>query len=235
MFSKRLRTKRVSFNVFENSDVYRGRTFGEWTSDWWNWVVSEDPNYSQTGPVHFLSPGFARDDKGRTLLESTNPQGQRVFGTFVFSSELIFSDQAILLPVLNTMVDSKHFPYLDTPDKMRREVRGDNDASPRLQDNSFTIDDESLQGNTGKDWSSLRVESPVFTLRVPDVPPGISNKDKFDVPLVYPGDHTAVADGFWVFIESLPRHANPYSLKWISIGIHNYTTGAQYEILVRDR
>jgi hypothetical protein len=227
MFSKTLKKgKKISFTVFESFDIFRGRTFGEWTGDWWNWVVSEDPDYWQTGPVHFLSPGFARDDKGRTIPISLK---------FVNKKEIVFSDQAILLPVLNTMVDSKTFPYLDSEEKMRREVRGDNDASPPLQNNSFTIDTESLIDDTGKNWSDLRVESPVFTLKVPDVPPGVSNKDRFDIPLVYPGNFDAVADGYWVFIKSLPVDDQTYSIAWTSKGIHSYTTGADYTITVINR
>jgi hypothetical protein len=235
MFSKKLKGKGVTFNILENFDIYRGRTFGDWTTDWWNWVISEDPDYWQTGPVHFLSPGFARDDKGRTVNSSQNRSGKLVPGTFVTKTEIVFSDQAILLPVLNTMVDSKNFPYLDSSDKLRREARGDNDASPPLKDKSFTVDKETLFDGSGKDWNSLRVESPVFTLRVPDVSPGVSNKDRFDIPLVYPGEFNAVADGYWVFIQNLPKHADLYSVEWFSEGIHNYTTGADYEIKIAHR
>jgi hypothetical protein len=225
MFKKTLTQKKVDLAILENFDVFRGRTFGEWTADWWNWVISADPAYWQDGPIHFLRPGFSRDDKGKTIFDSKVSS----------DTEVAYSDQAILLPVLNTMVDSKHFAYLDSPEKRRHEVRSDNDYSPHLQKKSFTIDDESLFDNNGKDWSSLRVESPEFILSVPDVAPGVSNKDLFDYPLNYPGDHRAVADGYWVFIQNLPKHGERYKIEWTSKGIHGYSTSAEYKIRVRDR
>ncbi len=228
MFSKRLKGKGVDINILESTDVYRGRPFGDWLGDWWNWLIAAEPEYAQTGPVYFLRPGLARETGSLNFRTSIDRRGP--------TSITVFSDQAILFPVLNTMIDARHFSYLDTPAKRRYAARSDNDDSPKLDADSFKIDlEQILDAASGKSWDNLRVESPDFKLQVPDVAFGKSLKDFLDYPLEYSGEYDAVDDGYWIFIRNLPVNASNYTIEWKSKGAAGYSVAASYEIKVENR
>ena len=44
-----------NYDVLRPNDNFRGRTYGDWASEWWKWIVSEDPDdYSPKDPMFFL-------------------------------------------------------------------------------------------------------------------------------------------------------------------------------------
>lgn len=226
MFVKKLPGK-GDINVLESSDIYRGRSVGDWLGEWWNWLISDDPEYSQIGPVYFLRPGLPRETgtlNFRTSIDRTKDK-----------KVIVYSDQAILFPVLNSMIDARHFTYLDTQAKRRYQVRNDAYYSPKLPLDACTIDFKPiLDSKNGKTWDDLSMESPDFKLHIPDVDPGKSFRFLLDYPLEYSGDYDAVTTGFWVFIKNLPSDSD-YHIEWHANGLDGYSVSAIYDIKTLSR
>jgi hypothetical protein len=218
----------IKIEILEPTDLFKGRAFGDWLGDWWNWLISDDPS-RQTGPVKMLRAGLSYDEKGRPVHEDFNV----CVGD---NKEEVYEDQAVLFPLLNTMIDSRHIPGADSEPKMRYLARNENDSSPTLYGNQFEINKQIIfDDKNDRKISDLRAESPEFTLTVPSADYGTSLKDRLDVPLTYPGQYKAVTDGYWIFIKCLPKDGSPYRLFWHAEGLYNYITGAAYELEVVSR
>jgi hypothetical protein len=227
MFIKKLLGK-GDIQILESNDIYHGRSFGDWIGEWWNWLISDDPEYSQIGPIYFLRPGLPRE-KG-TLNFKT------VYSKIGTDAVTVYADQAILFPVINSMIDERHFPYLDSQAKRRYQVRNDTSYSPKLALDACKIEKKPIFDNrNGKSWDDLRVESPDFQLHIPNVEYGKSFKDLLDYPLEYAGDYPAVTDGYWVFIKNLPESDDNYTIEWQAKGLDGYSVSAVYEIRVLTR
>jgi hypothetical protein len=225
-FPLKIGKKTEVISILEPSDIFLGRPYGDWLGEWWNWLISPaTQRENQTGPVHFLHGSVSYKAEGQpTIGELFKRIGQ--------DREFVYSDQAILFPVINALADNKHFPGLDSSEKMRSDVRND----IRLGDYPPNKNQVKIDGKSLGDLDPYYAESPEFDLNVPDV--GIygsqmsSLKDALEVPLSQPGTCRAVTAGYWVFIKSLPVREDdqPYVLSFAARGRGTYVTGSYYEI-----
>src|SRR5919106_5021427 len=62
-----------AYAVLDPDRLYRGRTYGDYTSDWLNWFLSADADKRTSGPVVFLR------SKGVPLgLEQSDKQNEEI-------------------------------------------------------------------------------------------------------------------------------------------------------------
>jgi hypothetical protein len=152
-----------------------GRTYAEWTVEWWKWFISiptednpiNDPSgercaLGQQDSVWFL----VGSGGGRAERECTIPAGK-----------------AILMPALNVECSYAEDESLKTEDDLRACATSDQDL---VTETAATLDGSVLQVH--------RVQSEVFDLTFP--PDNI-----FAAP---EGPTKAVSEGFWVFVKPLP-------------------------------
>jgi hypothetical protein len=195
---------------------YRGRNYGEWVCDWFNWFISADADIRNSGPVvHLRSKGPPADEgitetKGRTVATSDEPS---TFGSDpnypkkyvndalikIGSDRLqIFEDQAVLVPIITAYEIAggyKDWGYLQ--DFVGLII--DNGDNPPANE-QLTIDDNDIVLPDELKLDDFRIVTPVFTAVVPDVEYGRSIKDYLEVPVI-PGNYPAMVDGYFVMLR----------------------------------
>ena len=131
--------------LFSRMDKPYGRSYGAWTTTWWQWIMpvtkERSPLLDQTGEhwdtnqpsseVWFLAGNFARKEKAyphRTIK--------------------IESGRSIIFPVLNCMATFLEYEHLKTHDDLLKHV----------QDDVNTVIKKELIIN-GKEYNTVRVPS----------------------------------------------------------------------------
>ena len=183
--------------VERNSNTF-GNTYGEWSAQWWQWVLSipaaTNPNLDttgancgmgQAGPVWFLAGAFG----GTFTRFCTVPAGKALFFAIlnnVFGSAVFDCNPTVPDVVCNLAA-------------LRQSAAASMD-SVRLQ--------ASLDGEPLRHLSDQRVQSPEFTLTVPAH--GVINPED-PIPA---GTYTPqVSDGYWIMLKPLRpgRHTIHFS------------------------
>ena len=184
--------------------------YGEWASEWWNWVVSENPDrYLEHDPIIFLRANidyeFVGDGNKRvnatTHLDMTKEK--RI---------CISEDTAIFFPVIESELNygdpnpGDNKKILTTTYEMRHFVRKDSDMCGPV---GATIrhGDEPPQ-KLVDDITEYRAESPPFDIVIPE---DSFLKDKMEWTMK-PGVFHAVTDGYWILIRSLPTSDKQYQI-----------------------
>ena len=176
------------FNAF-------GNTYGEWSSRWWQWLLSipaaTNPNLDptgancgegQAGPVWFLAGTFG----GSFTRTCTVPSGKALF-----------------FPILNTAFGQGVGDCTGPSDCDVTALRG---LAAAAEDNPTTLM-VSIDGHNVNDLSQFRVTSPVFNYFLPaDNILGISSGTYG--PLV--------SDGYWLLLKPLSTGAHTIHFKGIS-------------------
>jgi hypothetical protein len=180
----------MKYDILSTSLNFRGRSYGEWAGDWWNWVCSEDPDtYLFDDPIVFLRANIDYSGEGEARHQT---------GTNYYNRIKIHRWTAIFFPIIECGLHYGHpHPYEDRPivieSEMRRLARKDMDSWISLV---VTINDKPLVENI----NDFRVESPLFKLVVPK---NSKLRDRMEVsPEV--GTWDAITDGYWILIKSLP-------------------------------
>ena len=170
--------------IERNSNTF-GNTYGEWSAQWWQWVLSipeaTNPNLDttgakcgmgQAGPVWFLAGTF-------------------VSGTFTRACT-VPAAKALLFPIVNAVFGSAVFDCNPTAPGVvcnlaaLRQSAATSMDSVRLQ--------ASLDGEPLRLLSAQRVQSPEFTLTLPA-------QAVFGIPA---GTYTPqVSDGYWLMLIPL--------------------------------
>jgi hypothetical protein len=177
-------TKNTQINIFNELDKPYGKTYGEWTVEWWRWAFSMPkslcPLLDNTGEksrinqpekyVWFLAGIFGTEDN--TIQPHRNVT--------------IPSDRSILFPVINCEANSLEYPHLKTDDQLLEHVKRD--------ENSIVKKDVFLNNDR---LSVQRVASdpPLFDLT-------FCKDNSLDITAT---TTRATADGYYVFIKSLPK------------------------------
>ena len=166
-----------------------GQTYGEWSARWWQWAFSIP---AAVNPVLDLT--------GENCGQGQTGNVWFLAGTFggpATRTCTIPTGKGIFFPVLNIATFAP-FPY-ETLNDLRAQAAADIDKFTVLE---LTIDHINLRG-----LQDLRVQSPVFSLTVPDgglLGPGSCP------PLVPPASpsqlcNPVVSDGFWVLLSPLHK------------------------------
>lgn len=213
-----LREKR-SYWVVDPRLNYRGRNYGEWVCDWFNWFLSADADNRNSGPVvHLRSKGPPAFIFDQSLTETKRGTVAATDEPSAFSSDpnypkkytndavirigsdklQIFENQAVLVPIIIAYEfagDYKDWGYLQDFTGLTIDNGDDPPAEEQL-----TIDDNNIVLPEELALQDFRIVTPVFTAVVPDVEYGRSIKDYLEVP-VAPGAHPAMVDGYFVMLR----------------------------------
>ena len=167
------------FKIFPPDSKPYGKTYGEWTAKWWQWVLAipmnENPNGDETGE----RCGINQNDSSVWFLAGT-PGGNYTRTCSVPAGK------SILLPIINVRCDHFTDPTL-SKDELAACAKEDQDKVNFLD---LTIDGKKID-----DIKSYRFQSPLsnFTLP-PDNYPGLPE-----------GTTYGVSDGWWIMSEPLSK------------------------------
>ena len=223
------------FDILPSNENFRGRTYGEWASEWLKKMLSANPDYySKDDPVIFL----------RTNVDYSPVQGQENgyrenttthYGRTDDNGIEIYQGAALFFPVVeaNFLTGCKNpenkNKVLQTEEELRHYARKDIDSGWEI--GSFIkIDKENAQPivNNLKDY---RAESPLFKVAVSGKSP---LKDKWE-EVLNAGTFDAVIDGYWILIRELQASAEPYRIYFEAKNGTYYHYSATYDIFVKPR
>jgi hypothetical protein len=161
-----------------------GKTYGQWTVKWWQWALSIP---------EFMNPVV--DEVGKNA--SVNQPAANVwflagkFGTenkdFPHRECGIPFGRAILFPVINCEANPLEYPQLNTEEEIVDYVSKDEDA---------IVKKECFLNDVKIPIERVRSDPPAFPL--------IISRDNA-LGVKGGGSTIAAADGYWVFLKSLPR------------------------------
>lgn len=162
-----------------------GRSWEEWVELWWKWCYSEPYD---TNPVS--------DTTGKSCCKNQAFKDTWFLaGTFGGKAEReckIPFGRSIFFPVVNDLISFAEYPELETEDNLHGYAKMDLDTATYL---SLKVDGTSVQ----RLWD-YRVHSNLFEIKIP-----LSNNIESRIKT------SAVSEGYWAFIRSLPRGAHVLS------------------------
>jgi hypothetical protein len=205
----------IEYVPLENN--YKGMSYGEWAGEWWNWILSEDPD-EQKGPM-FFTRGANRADERADMPKNNIPTHEKdvkiPFGTAIFTG------------VCDAMFRLK-IGGLDTVAKIRKVA---NEHTSSVSEIGAIITDT----NNGKKYKivenleDFRVHSPLFRL---NVPPNSKFMKALDEE-IEPGTYDAVTDGYYILIKPLP--IGKYKFEYYAkANTDDYQYKSVYNIIVDD-
>ena len=204
-----LTTNNEYYEVINPTVSYLGKTYGNWVSDWTNWFYSIDPDKHNGGPVVFL----------RNLPFTSTPSNGLDYEPMIMigNDKLeIFDDQAVLIPIITAnYVATEQWNSNNTDTFLRGMVRSHllgGDYPPN--NDQLTIDGVPLQVNLNE----YLIETPIFTIFLPNIEYGRSLKDYMEEPLPS-GTFNCVTAGYFLLVK-------------LTIGlhvIHSYARGLRTE------
>jgi hypothetical protein len=198
----------ANIGVFTSDSKPYGLTYGEWTVEWWKWLLSipkpDNPAadttgkncaLKQTGAVWFLTGTYG----GTNERICTIPAGK-----------------AILINIIDVICSyAEH--HLKTEPELRACAKADQD---KVTTTSLTVD--------GAQLNPVRLQSPLFTVTLP------SNNALGLKPQTTP----AISDGYWVFLQPLPPgshtiHSSGSLVDFTTTGTVNFASEAIYHITIK--
>jgi len=173
-------TKNVNINetMYSRDDKPFGKTWEEWTSKWWQWLLSipkeSNPGIDATGEK-FDAHQNASDV---VFLVGT-------FGGSAKRNYTIPTSKSVLFPIINFTTSYIEEPDLKTESELKSRAKRDIDD---IVNKEATIDGMEVQN-----IEKYRVQSPIFDLTYPE-------NNVFELSS---GTSRAISDGYWVFLKPL--------------------------------
>jgi hypothetical protein len=209
------------YKVVGPDSLYHGKSYSDYASDWFNWLLSAKADSRNSGPVVFLTSKKIPDlttelgrnffnleklSEGTTtgITSSSMSDGDAPPTLYVNEPHIrigsnrlqIFEDQAVFVPV-GVCYGFASAPYIDWG-HMQDEIGLMIDNGDNPPDNiQLTINGEPIVS----DLKEFRIRTPIFTVIVPEVPYGTSLKDFLEDSPITPGSHQAMVDGYFVMLE----------------------------------
>jgi hypothetical protein len=172
-------SNKTSDLVYSRAESPIGRTWAEWTAEWWKWIL-EIPKP--------LNPGY---DVDGTLLQKTQQKYSDPFflvGTYGGKARRnirIEEGKSILLPVINVTTSFAEAPALKTEEELLTYVE---ENTNDLLNKRAVID-----GTEIGQLDNYRVRSDFFTFTFP----------YNNIYNASPGRTTGISDGYWLFLRPL--------------------------------
>jgi hypothetical protein len=209
--------------------LYLGKSYAEWTTDWFNWFLSADADERNSGPVVFLrshglpnkvTGAFTSNIPGQdgtdTMPDSRsagmdyraiylNDPNIRVGGERLQISE----NQAVFVPIIIAYEIAAIHPHIDWG--WMQDFTGltiDNGDNPPQTD-QLTINNKEVK--LGLKMDNFRITTPIFTAVVPETQYGRSIKDFLEDSPIPPGSYPALVEGYFVMLKFSPGSYWVYS------------------------
>jgi hypothetical protein len=216
------------YRIIDPRLTYRGKSYSEWISDWFNWFISADADIRNSGPVVFLrSMGLPKEGDmldsttRRTPVDnSTTPNLDPNYPKKYFSGAniriggdrlQITEDQAVLVPIIMAYeFGGSPYPYKDwgyLQDFTGLTIDHGDDPPNKHQ---LTIENEDIKFRDGIGMDDFRIVTPIFTAIIPEVEYGRSVKDFLEIPAIS-GSYPVMVEGYFVMLK-FKSHTNSY---WI--------------------
>jgi hypothetical protein len=189
----------LSFDYFKIDDEPYGKSFGWWTTKWWQWLLSKSRNYSP-----------AIDITGKNnIIDQDQEHVWFLAGTFdnmdIAHREIqIPSGISILIPAICYQANFIEDPIFTNEKDLENHVRNDIDD---IIEHVITVNEISIP--------TYRVISDpvVFPVTISkDIPHG-SHSKFMDKDWFKNNKTMAVSDGYWAFIKPLPVGTHNLHLK----------------------
>lgn len=220
------------YKIVDPKEVFRGLTYGQWVSVWYNNLMSKYPDivYREGKSMAFLR-GNVEYAYGKQE-DPKNPQN-RIFSSMTNEQKIIIQDDtALFIPVISTMLslgDSYQGQTMNDELSLRSAARRDTvnggpvgaqikkrpGAVVRLVPNGLDVPNE---------LDEYYVETPLFPLSVSE---SSSIRKTIEDPLE-PGPYQAIVVGIFVIIYDL--EPGKYRLAFYGRGVGRYTTRSIYDI-----
>ena len=222
-------------DIVPPNENFRGRSYGEWASEWLKWVVSGDPDsYSKEEPIIFL-----RANIDYSQVEGAQ-NGYRENATTHFDRTLdkgidIHGETAIFFPVVeaNFLIGCKNpedkNKLLKTDEELRYYARKDIDSGWEI--GSYIAMKNRKPRPLVSNLKQSRAESQLFKIHVSEKS-YLKNKMEEELRA---GVFNAVTDGYWILIRELRPEEEPYRIYFEAKKGTYYHYSATYDIFVSPR
>ena len=203
----------MGYNVISSNDIYQGRTYSSFVSDWLNWFLSVDADRHNSGPVVFTRSLGISEPNGSEYLPDRTASNTYADDSYYPKPYLndpnvkigadrlrISKYQAVLVPIIVAFEVAKK-PYYDWG--LMQEFTG---LTIDQGDNPPEANQLTINGNPiilPIEMQKFRIMTPVFTAVVPEADYGRSLKD-FLEESVPTGHHPAIVDGYFVLMTFDP-------------------------------
>src|SRR5918992_1303541 len=183
--------------IFSTSSNPYGKSYAEWSTVWWQWLLSIPKEKSPAG-----------DQTGANC--GTSQEGPIWFlaGTFGGAAErtcTIPSGKAIMFSPINSECSYSEYPDEKTESDLL-------ECAKTFQDQT-TYAEVTINGTMIEDLDRFRIQSPLFNVIFPE-------NNVFGISA---GPTQAVSDGIWIILKPLPPGEHKIGFKGTSV---DFTTGA---------
>jgi hypothetical protein len=183
-----------------------GVGYAYWTALWWKWVLSVPASENPLSDLEGKRPSMKVSGPVCFLAGTTKGVAKR--------SCIIPSDKSILYPVLNFGATLADEPAVRSEEELVDLAKREMDRITKLQ---VTIDGAEISN-----LERFRIQSPIFDVDLP-------KNNLFGGPS---GPTRGVSDGYWLFLEQLPRGSHRIE-SFGSCMEGQLSIGANYEIRVK--
>lgn len=172
--------------VYPVDSVICGKTYGEWSAEWWKWILSIPTS---------VNP-FMDDGSGKFCAKKQSGDVWFLAGSWVGTTEVkckVPAGKAIFFPIINNECSTIE-GYGETEGELRNNTKDIIDG--------VTVIEATVDGKPLKQLKKYRVESPLFEFKLP----GDNVLKEFG--LIVPEFEGAkssksVSDGYWIMLEPL--------------------------------
>jgi hypothetical protein len=219
----------TNFNVVPPQNNYRGLSYGIWLALWNNWLLSEDPDKYDGGPMLYLRGNLDYRTPVRNISYPRSINHKGINDRTGREAVAIFEHTAIFIPVitscytLGTLVDGR---LLKTEKDVRQHVNTDIEQGGDMWA-TIQKKDDSKPARIVKDLKQYVVETSLFRLVIPKE--SILNKKQY-LPEEKPGNYLAVSCAYCIIIEGL--QAARYVITFGGKGRGDYYSNSVYELTV---
>lgn len=193
----------VNPGVYPVDSVICGKTYGEWSAEWWKWAFSiplESNPLTDTTGEHF-AVGQSGDVWFIGGIISSQPSPIQVTRTCT-----IPSGKALFFPIFNGECSR-----IEGNGETEEELR----ACANYQMDCVTVKEAKVDGKKLKNLDDYRVESDLFLFKLP----------KDNVLGLCAGSSPSVADGYWIMLEPLSKGEHEIYIH----GIAEFPDGSTFE------
>ena len=197
--------------VLPVNSVPYGKTYGEWSAEWWEWALSiptpdnplldmngEKCGVEQSGDVWFLAGNFG----GASERTCTVPAGKAIF-----------------FPIINA-----EWSVVEGECPLDIDISGTNEEALRACAVAFmdhvTELEVSVDGTTLQNLENYRVQSPLFTFELPED----------NILGLSAGPSPSVSDGFWIMLA--PLSAGEHTIHFRGEADFPFVTKVTYTLTV---
>lgn len=199
-----------AISVFLSNEKPFGLTYGEWSAEWWKWLLSSpsdsNPSTDRTGQYCNMN----QNNSNVWFLAGTS-------GGYEERKCSIPEGTAILVSPIEVICTFAEYPELKTQEDLRNCAKSDQDA---VKDVKLTIDSKPIT-----DLQKYRVQSSLFNVTLPE-------NNIFGVTSQ---TTEAISDGTFVMLKNLPvGHHTIYASGFLAdvttSGTLNFVSEVKYDI-----